>query len=688
MLPGSARILSVTEETVNLWVERLTAHARSGEVLDLTEGVTEAELLDPTTADQWPAQRRIPASAIRATVVQQDLKPDPRGLGIRGADVVGALDLNHVTVPCPLSLIACRLQQDADLTFAHFVELNLPGTHTHRMALDGTRVDGDLFLDQLQANGRVRAAAAEIGGQLLLQQAVLDNTDGPALDLDSVRVDGGVFADGLQATGEVRALGAQIGSQLQLRRAVLTNEGRDALFLDAFRASGMLADGLQATGRVRALGAQIGGQLELQRAVLTNEAGDALSLDGLRASSVVLTGLQATGQVRAHGAQIDGQLGLSNAVLLANEKGDALNLEGVRVGGSVSAAGLQATGQVSAVGAQIGGQLNLRRAVLANRDGPALNLDQVAVGDGVFADELDATGAVRALGTKISGHLDLKRAVLVNEAGKALHLDSASVGTLCLRGKTKITGHLDLTGTEIGGLVVDEQAGQGGLPGALCAAGWRLRDVYGALRTDRAVAASWLDSRPESLGFVAQPWHELAAVYERNGQPADARWLRWQAARRTTKHSSWWSKPLRWAYGGLVGHGYYPMLAAAWLVVALVAATILTGLNLEAFTPTDPAAATEAVQANSTGTPPVAQPVIVTGDTDCGLLTPGYSCLNPALYALTVVVPPAAAIQNADWAPNDPGKPYLVWALTALKASGWLLTVLMLAGMTGLLRKT
>ena len=70
----------------------------------------------------------------------------------------------------------------------------------------------------------------------------------------------------------------------------------------------------------------------------------------------------------------------------------------------------------------------------------------------------------------------------------------------------------------------------------LSASGWRLGDVRGKIRHDKKAAADWL-SRDNAKEFVAQPWHELANVYERNGQPADARWMRWKAARGVTRTS-------------------------------------------------------------------------------------------------------------------------------------------------------
>jgi hypothetical protein len=106
-----------------------------------------------------------------------------------------------------------------------------------------------------------------------------------------------------------------------------------------------------------------------------------------------------------------------------------------------------------------------------------------------------------------------------------------------------------------------------------------------AIRHDRKAAADWLRRHNAAKEFVAQPWHELANVYERNGQPADARWMRWNAAQGVTHTSPLWSK-IRNIYGAAVGHGYYPLRAAGWLIGLIVASWIIVAANQAVFTPT------------------------------------------------------------------------------------------------------
>ncbi len=126
--------------------------------------------------------------------------------------------------------------------------------------------------------------------------------------------------------------------------------------------------------------------------------------------------------------------------------------------------------------------------------------------------------------------------------------------------------------------------------------GWQVQDLYGGLRTDRKAAARWLASAPR---FVAQPWHELAQVCDRMGQPADTRFLRLSTARKATTHAPWWSKPPRWGYGLLVGYGYFPLLAGAWLLAALLCACLITSTQMSSFLPGNPAALQSALAASS-----------------------------------------------------------------------------------------
>jgi hypothetical protein len=205
------------------------------------------------------------------------------------------------------------------------------------------------------------------------------------------------------------------------------------------------------------------------------------------------------------------------------------------------------------------------------------------------------------------------------------------------------------------------------------------------IRTDRRAAAGWLDSQ-----WAAQPWQELATVYDRNGQPADARWIRYRSAVRSTRNTKGWSWLGRQTYRWTTGHGYYPLAAAGWLIVIFGIAWSLAAAWADEFTTTttDTISADLTARAEAAATsgqaedPPIPEPL--PGRVPAAWCTHGWDvpCLDPPVYALTTAFPAAAATQA--WTPPDG---WLTVVFYVLRLLAWVFTALLLAGVTGLLRK-
>ena len=643
------------------WVAALVQHLTDGTPLDLAEG----EDLDLIQAAGWPDSRRVPGEALRAALLNPDVRPDPRGLKIRAAYITGITDLADLRLSFGLHFDSCAFEQLADwsrltvarlslidcaipglnLKEAYIGELELQGaTLTNEgdvaLGLDGAEVKGDAFLNSLTVTGRVAAAAATIGGQLRLEEATLTNEGGVALGLDFAEVKGGAFLKAVTVTGMVRAIGATFGGQLILEKAILTNEGDIALGLDGADIKvGAFLNPVTVIGELTAAGATIGGQLSMAGATLTNEGGIALALND------------------------------------ADIKGGAF-LNPVTV-----------TGEVRAYGATIGGALALRDASLTNDGGIALALDRADIKGSTFLDRVILAGELQAPGATIGGRLVLQGASLTNDSGNVLNLKSARLTEVLLT-PAAVKGDIALEAAQITLLSTpDDKNDMKVLIGNnLSASGWRLGDVQGRIRHDRKAAADWLTRDNVAEEFVAQPWHELADVYERNGQPADARWMRSKAAQGVTRTSPWWSKPIRWIYGALAGHGYYPLIAALWLILAIVASGVIVAANAAVFTPT---AANKA--AWKTPPPPGQTPPPITGATPCEDLQDRSSCLKPGLYAFDNTLPGTLATgQAAQWTANGAQglNTWIPYTLGGLKIASWILVALLLAGVTGLLRKT
>jgi uncharacterized protein YjbI with pentapeptide repeats len=643
------------------WVAVLVQKLEDGTPLDLAPG----EDVDLTQAAGWPESRRMPGEALRAALLEPNVNPDPRGLRIRGAYITGITDLADLQVSCGLHFDSCAFGQTADWSRVTVVSLRLTDCTAPSLTLN----------------------EAHIGGVLVLRGATLTNAGGDALSLDGADIKGGAFLDPVTVTGKARALGASIGGQLSLRGATLTNAGGIALSLDRADIKGSaFLDPVTVTGEVRALGASISGVLNLRGATLTNAGGDALSLEGADIKGgAFLDPVTVTGEVRALGASIGGVLSLRGATL-TNAGGIALSLDRADIKGEVFLDPVTVTGEVRALGASIGGQLSLRGATLTNAGEDALSLDGADIKGNVFLNPVTVTGAARALGTTIGGQLNLRGATLTNVGGIALAFQSARLNVVFLTPQA-VKGGLALDAAQISVLITpDDKNDMNVLIGSeLSASGWRLSDVRGRIRHDKKAAADWL-SRDNAKEFVPQPWHELANVYERNGQPADARWLRLKAARGVTRTSHRGPKPIRWLYDALTGHGYYPLRAAVWLILAIATSGIIVAANQGVFTPT---ATNKAAWKTP---PPVGQPAPpITGATPCEDLQDRSSCLKPGLYALDNTLPGTLATgQAAQWTANG-AQGWNMWVpyvLGGLKIASWILVALLLAGVTGLLRKT
>jgi len=243
--------------------QTLVKHVAAGTIFDLAHGAAD-DAIDAAVMGSWDAQHGIRAEVIRDILRGRHLPDggaDPHGLQLRGARIIGRLDLAHLISPIRLSLKSCHLPDGVGGEGCQIPDLDLS-----RSVVDVT--------DQYASDGAVRLLGAQISGQLSLRGAILTSETGPALYADGVSVGGDMFLDGkFTATGHgergaVRLVGAQISGQLNLRGAILTNETGPALHADRVRVgSGMFLDGkFTATGHgergaVRLLGAQITGGL-------------------------------------------------------------------------------------------------------------------------------------------------------------------------------------------------------------------------------------------------------------------------------------------------------------------------------------------------------------------------------------------------------------------------------------------
>jgi hypothetical protein len=699
---------SFSPEEFLQWEKRLRDAATTGELLDLARTT---DVIDPATAQSWPTTRCVPAGALRRVLAFTDEKAlDPRGLRVRGARFCDEFSAAHIDFPRPLHFLSCAFDAPIDLNGAKLKELSFEGSHLRGLVIDNAEVLDDVEASKVNAVRKISAKGIEIGGRLVMTGAKLSVEKEEAIDLDSARVGGEVLLNkGFEARGEVFALAVRIGGQLNLRGATLHNPGADALSLDSAEIDGGLlagqleADGVvwrfKCCGTVRAIQARMGGPLEVFGAVLQdpNDNGHVLYLDRVEINGKLTAddGFTALGTVRAVGARIHGDCDFSRATLRnCRENNYALDLASADISGRVLAVGAVVHGLVNAVGAHIKGDLNLSGAKLyrcLRRE--ALKLDRAEIGGEVLAtDGFESHATVSALITKIGGKLDLTKATLHRSTTyDALLLRSATIGRLVIC-ESRLEG-VDLSRAEIAVLETDQA-----LPTPLSATGWRIADLQGPLRSDTKKARHWLNSYPDKVKPV-QPWWALADVYERNGDAAAARRMRFFAANKVTMQSTL-RRPalLRGAYGAVAGYGYYPLIAIFWLVLVVGLGYWTVTHSREYIVPTNHQQAVAAMHAGN-GTAdateqrhvapghdaPSSTPSL-TAKTPCSL-HPEYPCWDGFTFTLNSLVS-AWGNPASDWTIQPDAPFWLTTTLFLLKVFAWGLLGLLLAGVTGLLRQS
>ena len=440
-------------------VERmLLGAAFTADVVNLQVG--DAEEDDPANGANWGSARTVRAGFL-AELVTGERTPDGRsirGLKLRGARIIGRLDLEASAIVCPLFLRDCHIEEPVDLSAAIAPAVYMPGCVLPELIADQLQTDRNLELNHgFVAHGEVSLSEAHIGGQLNLIKARLSNDKGRALTAHGLTVDQDVFLGGLMAEGEVRFTDARIGRGLELDGATLSNPAGYALFAKGLNVemSMSCADGFSAQGEVRLAGARIGGQLVFDAASLTNSGARALFAERLTVGQDMSCsrGFSTQGEVRLPGAHVGGQLSLAGASL-SNPAGVALLANSLTVDhDAYFGDGITVDGGIALADARIGGNLVLREASLINPGRAALYADRLTVDQDMRCGEgFSAQGEVRLPGAHIGGQLTFAGAILTNPEGTALYADQLTVG-LNLKCGTGFSaqGEVRLPGAHIGG---------------------------------------------------------------------------------------------------------------------------------------------------------------------------------------------------------------------------------------------
>jgi hypothetical protein len=592
-------------QPTELWPQerQLCAKAAEGGLLDLRCRRPAED--DPIRGGEWDRDRWVRAQVLFQLLTGNgpQLSHSAVAVRLRGAQIVGRLNLGGWKLRCPLELYQCYLHCRLDLAKAEAPNISLRGSFLRsRLSARRLRVVHTLNLTGFRCDGGVALGEAHISGLLDCDEAVFSNPNGRALSAFGLTVDAGMSLRKAQCTGKVRMTRAHIGGQLDCTEAVFSN--RDGQALDAAGltvGAGMSLGEVRCTGEAHLFHAHIGGQLFCDEAVFSNPNGRALSADGL-----TVDGLMSFGEARC-------------------------------------------TGAVQLAIAHIGGYLNCDEAVFSNPNGLALNAEELTVGTGMSLGKARCIREVRLSNAHIGGKLDCTDAVFCNPQGLAVDLELASVAQAVVMRPAVFYGGLDLHHAQVG-VWYDEKRTW---PERLRLEGFVYDSINAPDATIKDRVRSWLPR----IGYLPQPYEQLAGMYRREGNEQAARIVAIgkQRARRADVHG-WTRWPSR-AWSGFlrctIGYGYRPMLALIWLAVLVVLGSLIFAV----------------------GHPNLLRPA-KPGSPE----QPGF---NSFRYTVDLLLPVANFKQRDSFVAGG----WVAWASFGFIFAGWLLAAIVVAGLTGVFKR-
>ena len=240
-------------------------------------------------------ENRLQENSVRASLVRflllsgdEEAPVHEKGIEIRGAHIVGKLDLDGCRNMMGLVLVDCILEEPIraiDSSIQIFVLIN-----SHIEGYDENGIS--IYADRIHVEGDIQVA-------------------------DECRVSGSVYIGGASVGGVVSFKGTSI--------AFKKCSNNTALFADAFstKSDVFLSDGFKARGEVRFIGAEIAGSFVCTRGVFqpasssesfsASSKDDSLSLSHARIGEALMLDLTSSGPNRA--AKIFGGLNLQGATV-------------------------------------------------------------------------------------------------------------------------------------------------------------------------------------------------------------------------------------------------------------------------------------------------------------------------------------------------------------------------------------
>jgi len=503
---------------------------------------------NPENADQWGNDRVLHAKTIKwlCTDPKAAKLVTHKGIQIKGARIEGELDLQFAEMGFPLVFLECVFDEMINVNSACIKFFILTGSYVDSIQADGVKIEGGVFLrDGFKADGELRFLGADIGQDFDCTDSNFTNKDGKAIIAERINVKGSVFLkNGFKANNEVCFLGAEIGGDFDCTNGIFVNKNSRAITADRVKVKGsiFLKDDFKANGEVRFLGAEIGGDFVCTNGEFINEGSGAVLADGMNVKGSVFlrNGFKANGEVRFLSTVIGRDFYCTNGEFI-NKSDKAISADGMDIKGCVYLSdSFTANGEVRFSGAKIGGDFDCENGKFVNEGNIAIKAEGIEIkGNVIFGNGFKAEGRVVFIGAIVDGHL----------IWSGVNLTEKTI--------------LDLRNAKVGILLDDKKSWPA--RGNLFLNGFDYEEIGDNSPEDAKSRIEWLRLNGGEE-FSPQPYEQLAEVLRSSGREGDAKKILIEKNKdksRLTKLTL--SERLRHGLFGLtIAYGYKPWCALWW----------------------------------------------------------------------------------------------------------------------------
>lgn len=341
-------------------------------------------------------------------------------------------------------------------------------------------------------------------------------------------------------------------------------------------------------------------------------------------------------------------------------------------------------GQVLLYRASIDGNLDFSAARVESTDPPAISaVESIIGGDAVFHQGFSTNGTVDFRFARVSQTLSFNHARFLGTQENGLNAERAVVQQAIYWFAIAQTPHTMLDLDDARANVLGDDQASWPAPGNLLLNGFEYNSFGADSPSGADSRLQWLARQPH--GYRPQPYAQLAKVFLNQGENEDA--ITVEIAQRVAQRREGHLRSAAWAWNAMlqatIGYGFVPLRALWWIAAFVAFGTYLFrwGYMQRVIAPTEEGPYQSFMQSGTT--------------------PPHYPRFNAFVYSLENFLPVVDLHQGEYWRPNpahgalahmhvrDDSGGYagnlIRWYLWMHILSGWILTPLLAAGLTGLI---